>query len=78
MADLDLKKQMEEAAVERSSIAQALLGIQKSLDQITPAVEQTQPTLESLEPVVHDLPTWSPGVDVAVGRLQVDLGDICA
>ena len=38
MADLDLKRQMEEAAAERSNIAQALLGIQGTLDQIAPSV----------------------------------------
>lgn len=78
MADLDFQKQMEEAAKERSSIAQALLGIQRSLDKIEPAVSQMEPLLQSLEPMVNDLSAWRPGVDAAVGRLQEDLGDIRA
>ena len=34
MADLDLQKKKEEAAQQRSSIAEALLNIQQSLDLI--------------------------------------------
>lgn len=78
MAELDLQRQMEEAAAERGSIAKALLGIQKTLDQIAPAVAKMEPALASLEPVVHDLEAWRPGVDAAVGHLQAELGDIRA
>lgn len=78
MAGLDLQKQMEEAAVERSGIAKALLGIQKSLDQIAPSVPKMEPVLASLELVVHDLTAWRPGVDAAMDQLQTDLGDIRA
>lgn len=78
MADLDLQKKKEEAAQQRSSIAEALLNIQQSLDLIAPSVAKMEPTLTALEPVVQDLSAWRPGVDAAVGRLQTDLGDIRA
>lgn len=76
MADLDLQRQMEEAAAERSGIAKVLLGIQKTLHQIAPAVAKMEPAIASLEPVVHDLAAWRLGVDAAVGHLQAELGDI--
>lgn len=77
-AELDLQKQMEEAALERSNIAKALLAIQHSLDQIAPAVSKMEPVLASLEPIVNDLSAWRPGVDTAIGQLRADLSDMRA
>lgn len=76
MAELDLQKQMAEAAAECGGIAAALLAIQKSLDKMEPTVTRMEPVLASLEPTVVDLAAWHPGVDQAVGRLQADLGEI--
>lgn len=45
MENLDLQKKMDEAAQERSSIAKALLGIQRSLDNMEPAVSRMEPVL---------------------------------
>lgn len=78
MAELDLQKQMAEAAAECGGIAAALLAIQKSLDKMEPTVTRMEPVLASLEPTVVDLAAWHPGVDQAVGRLQADLGEIRA
>lgn len=78
MADLDVQKKMDEEAKEGSGIAQALLGIQRSLDKMEPAVSRMESVLQSLEPVVNDPSEWRPGVDEAVGRLQADLSDIRA
>lgn len=58
MEQLDLQKQVEEAAKEMSSIAKALLGIQHSLDQIAPAVSKMQLVLASLEPLGNDISTY--------------------
>ena len=69
MADLDLQKQMADAAVECGGIAATLLAIQKSLDKMEPTVTRMEPVLASLEPKVVDVAAWCACVDHTVGQL---------